>query len=113
MTTKQQTETKKRTKNVIPYYAVIVLASIAVMVMTVFSPVWNQFPVEITEQVSVIALTEAGAVVETSYGVPGIIDRHDVAPGQTIDITYQVPVKFLQEWDAGLRVQEALKSYTP
>jgi len=113
MSTKQQTETKKRTRNVIPYYAVVVLASIAVMAMTVFTPVWDEFPVELTEQVSVIAVTDAGAVVETSYGVPGIINRHDVEPGQTIDITYQVPAKFLKEWDAGLRVQEALKSYTP
>jgi len=110
---KQQTETKKRTRNVMPYYAVVVLASIAVMFMTVFTPVWDEFPVEITEQVSVIAVTDAGAVVETSYGVPSIIDRHDVELGQTIDITYQVPVKFLQEWDAGLRVQKALETYTP
>jgi len=113
MSTKQQTETKKRTRNVMPYYAVVVLAGIAIMVMTVFTPVWDEFPVEITEQVSVILVTDAGAVVETSYGVPRIIDRHDVEPGQTIDITYQVPAKFLKEWDAGLRVQEALKSYTP
>jgi len=113
MSTKQQTETKKRTRNVMQYYAVAVLAGIAVMAMTVFTPVWDEFPVEITEQVSVIAVTEAGAVVETSYGVPRIIDRHDVEPGQTIDITYQVPVKFLKELDASLRVEEALKSYTP
>jgi len=113
MSTKQQTETKKRTRNVMPYYAVVLLASIAVMVMTVFTPVWDQFPVEITEQVSVIVVTDVGAVVETSYGIPGIIDRHDVEPGQTIDITYQVPAKFLQEWDASLRVQKALETYTP
>ncbi len=113
MSTKQQTETKKRTRNVMPYYAVVVFASIAVMVMTVFTPVWDQFPVEITEQVSVIAVTDAGAVVETSYGVPGIIDRHDVEPGQTIDITYQVPAKFLKEWNNGLLVQKALETYTP
>jgi len=113
MSTKQQTEIKKRTRNVMPYYAVVVIAAIAVMAMTVFTPVWDEFPVEITEQVSVIAVTEAGAVVETSYGVPVTIDRHDVEPGQTIEVTYQVPAKFLKEWDAGLRVQEALETYTP
>ncbi len=113
MSTKQQTETKKRTRNVIPYYAVVVLAGIAVMVMTVFAPVWDEFPVEITEQVSVIAVTEAGAVVETSYGVPVTVGQYDLEPGQTIELTYQVPAKFLKEWNNGLLVQKALETYTP
>jgi len=51
MSTKQQIETKKRTRNVIPYYAVVVLTGIAVMVMTVFAPVWDQFPVEIIPEI--------------------------------------------------------------
>ncbi len=94
---KQQTETKKRTRNVMPYYAVVVFASIAVMAMTVFTPVWNEFPVEITEVVEILAVTEKGVVFETSTGVAVVTDQYDGEPGDIIEVTYSVPAKYLDD----------------
>jgi len=97
MSTKQQTETKKRTRNVMPYYAVVVFASIAVMAMTVFTPVWDEFPVEITEVVEILAVTEKGVVFEISTGVAVVTDQYDGEPGDIIQVTYSVPAKYLDD----------------
>ena len=97
MSTKQQTETKKRTRHVMPYYVVVVFASIAVMAMTVFTPVWDQFPVEITEELEILAVTEKGVVFETSTGVTVVTDQYDGEPGDIIEVTYSVPAKYLDD----------------
>ena len=109
----EKTETKKRTRNVVPYYVAVFMASVVVISMTVMTPLWGELPVEITEEVTVIAVTEAGAVVETSFQVPVLIDRTDLEPGQTIEVTYTVPQKFLDAIDDARLVQEKLDTFTP
>ena len=109
----QKTETKKRTRNVTSYYVAVFLAGVVVFSMTVMIPLWAELPVEITEEVTVIAVTETGAVVETSFQVPVSIDRTDLEPGQTIEITYTVPQKFLDAIDDARLVQEKLDTFTP
>lgn len=66
------------------------IAVFSVLVLTTLVPVAYWYPVPITESAKVIGITENGCVVDGSYGYP-ITVKCDAKPGDTIQVTYNVP----------------------
>ena len=98
---------KKASHTVTPLLAGIVLVSVASYFLLIGTPILAYLPVSITEEVEVLAVTEKGIVFETSTGVAVVTDRYQGEPGDVIEITYSVPMKYLEEknrqqarWDA-------------
>ena len=65
-------------------------AGLAVILIITISP-WNVFPVEVTEQVTVLAITENGCVGESYYGVNVVVPNCSVEIGDTVMATFFVP----------------------
>ena len=104
----QKTESKHR--NVIPYYFAVVFAGLVIFSLTMLNPLAGVLPVEITEEVKVVGITDKGVVVETSRGVPVTIGHLDVQPGETIEVTYTVPVQYLENYE---KAEKRLTVITP
>jgi len=88
---------KKASQMVTPLFFGIMIAAIVSYLLIFATPVLVYLPVEITEQVEILAVTEKGVVVETSTSVAVATDQYDGQPGDIIEITYSVPVKYLEE----------------
>jgi len=74
--------------------AVFMAAIVGYMVIFA-TPVLGESPVEITEEIEILAVTEKGVVFETSTGVAVVTDQYDGEPGDIIEVTYSVPAKYL------------------
>jgi hypothetical protein len=75
------------------WYVGLVLGGLAILMMTTIAPIWHWFPVQITEQGTVLALTDDKCVVKTpSVNLP-VIQKCDGKPGDVIEVTYYVPSK--------------------
>ena len=94
---KQQTTEKKNSQLVSLPFVAIVTATIVGYILIFATPVIDEFPVEITEEVKVLAVTEKGVVFETSTGVAVVTDQYDGEPGDIIKVTYSVPAKYLDD----------------
>ena len=61
------------------------------------TPIILELPVQITEEVKIIAVTEKGVVIETSSGLAVVTDQYKGLPGDIIKISYAVPLKYLED----------------
>jgi len=92
-------ETKKTGHTVtLTFVAIIAAAGIGYALVFV-SPIMGELPVEITEEVLVVGVTEKGVVIETSRGVPVQLDHHDAQLGEIIEVTYSVPARYVVAYD--------------
>ncbi len=98
---------KKATHMVTPLLFGIIVAAIAYYMVIFATPVIGEMPVQITEEVKIVGVTEKGIVFETSAGVSVLTDQYDGQIGDTIEVTYHVPAKYLEgqkqlqaRWDA-------------
>ncbi len=90
--------TEKKNSQLVSTTLVAVLMAAVVSYMLIFAtPVIGEFPVEITEEVKILAVTEKGVVFETSTGVVVVTDQYDGEPGDIIEVTYSVPAKYLDD----------------
>ena len=96
MTAIQTTEKKTSQLVTLPFVAVLMAAIVGYMVIFA-TPIIGEFPVEITEEVEILAVTEKGVVFETSTGVAVVTDQYDGEPGDIIEVTYSVPAKYLDD----------------
>jgi len=94
---KQQTTEKTNSQLVSLPFVAIVLATLVGYMVIFATPVIGEFPVEITEEVKVLAVTEKGVVFETSTGVAVVTDQYDGETGDIIEVTYSVPAKYLDD----------------
>ncbi len=95
--TQIQTKQKENSQLVsLPFVAVLMAALVGYMVIFA-TPVIGEFPVEITEELEILAVTEKGVVFETSTGVVVVTDQYDGEPGDIIEVTYSVPAKYLDD----------------
>ena len=93
-----QKQTQKKNSQVVSLTFVAVLMAAVVSYMLIFAtPVIGEFPVEITEELEILAVTEKGVVFETSTGVVVVTDQYDGEPGDIIEVTYSVPAKYLDD----------------
>ena len=109
MTTNQKTQKKNGQLVSLTFVGVLMAAMIAYVVIYV-TPVLGEFPVEITEELEILAVTEKGVVFETSTGVVVVTDQYNGEPGDIIEVTYSVPAKYL---DAKRKQQASFDAFHP
>ena len=109
MTTNQKTQ-KKNSQLVSLTFVGILMAAIVGYVVIYVTPVAGEIPVEITEDLEVLAVTEKGVVFETSTGIAVVTDQYDGEPGDIIKVTYSVPAKYL---DDKRRLQASFDAFHP
>ena len=103
----QQTEKKMPWK----WYVAAVLVGLSILMITTVAPIWHWFPVEITEQGTIVALTENGCVIDTpSVNLP-VVQQCSGQIGDVIDVTYFVPSKVTSGYFEGM--QERAKLVQP
>ena len=75
-----------------PRFAIIalVVAGLTVVLILTLSP-WNFIPTQVTEDVTVLAITEHGCVGESQYGISVIVPQCSAQVGDIISATFYVP----------------------
>ena len=75
-----------------PRFAIIALmaAGLAVSLVFTLTP-WNFVPTQVSENVTVIAVTEYGCVGESQYGVNVVVPNCDAQIGDIVSATFNVP----------------------
>ena len=109
MITKQKTK-KKNSQLVSLAFVGVVMAALVGYMMIYITPVAGEMPVEFTEEVEILAVTEKGVVVETSSGLSVVTDKYSGEPGDIIKVTYSVPAKYL---DAKIRQMASFEAFHP
>ena len=74
---------------VLPVMALIA-AGIAVVVILTVTP-WNIVPVEVTEDIKILGITEHGCVGESQLGVSVVVSDCRAQVGDTVSATFNVP----------------------
>ncbi len=105
----QKTQKKNSQLVSLPLVTVVMTAIVGYMVIFV-TPISGELPVEITEEVEILAVTEKGVVIETSTGVSVVTDKYSGQPGDIIEVTYSVPWKYL---DDKRKLQERFDAFHP
>ena len=88
----------------------VVMAALVGYMMVYVTPVEGEIPVEFTEEVEILAVTEKGVVVETSSGLSVVTDKYSGEPGDIIKVTYSVPAKYL---DAKIKQIASFEAFHP
>lgn len=88
---------KKASHLVTPLFFGIMVASLVAYVVIFATPVIGELPVEITEDVEIVGVTDKGIVVETSFDVAVATSQYEGQVGDVIEVTYSVPVKYLED----------------
>jgi hypothetical protein len=88
-------ETKLEQKTPWVFYTAFVLAGLVALLLTTIVPISNWIPTQITEQGTVIALTDKGCVVEAPTVDMPIVTQCSAQPGEMVEITYYVPGKLV------------------
>ncbi len=109
MTRNQKTQKKNGQLVSLTLVGVFMAALIGYMMIYV-TPIAGEIPVEFTEEVEILAVTEKGVVIETSTGVAVVTDKYSGEPGDIIEVTYSVPAKYL---DAKRRQQASFDAFHP
>jgi len=87
---------KKASHLVTPLFFCIMIASLVAYVVIFATPVIGELPVEVTEDVKIVGVTDKGIVVETSFDVAVATSQYEGQVGDVIEVTYSVPVKYLE-----------------
>jgi len=87
-----------------PRLAVISLIAAATAVIIVFTVTpWNFIPIQVTEDVTVIAITEHGCVGESTYGTNVVIPQCAAQVGDVVSATFYVPSMELNSYYENLQ----------
>ena len=85
----QKATQKEKKSPVIPVIA-IMAGGLAVMLVLLLAP-WNFVPVQVTEDITVLAITEHGCVGESLYGVSVVVSECNANVGDVISATFNIP----------------------
>jgi len=95
----QQTKNKKTPQ--LKFLAIIAVATSVILVFTI-TP-WNIVPTLVTEDVSVITVTDYGCVGESSVGRSVVVPNCDADVGDIVSATFYIPAGeingYLEELD--------------
>ena len=91
-------------------FVMILVAATSVILVLLISP-WNVFPTLVTEEVTVIAVTNYGCVAESVLGHSVVVSDCDAKPGDVVSATFYIPAMELNGYYD--RVQEKLKMVNP
>ena len=87
-----------------PKLAVISLIAAATAVTLIFTITpWNFIPIQVTEDVTVIAITEHGCVGESNYGTSIVIPQCSAQVGDVVTATFYVPAMELNSYYENLQ----------
>ncbi len=73
------------------WYTALGLTAFTVLALTTIVPIWYWLPISISESATVVDVTKQGCVVEGSYGYPVIVSNCNAKPGETIQVSYNMP----------------------
>ena len=68
----------------------LIAAGTAVVLIFTLTP-WNFIPVEVTEEVTVLAVTEHGCVGESQYGMSVVVPECSAQVGDIVSASFYVP----------------------
>ena len=68
----------------------LIAAGTAVVLIFTLTP-WNFIPVEVTEEITVLAITEHGCVGQSQYGVSVVVPQCSAQVGDVVSATFYVP----------------------
>ena len=75
-----------------PRIAIVSLMAAATAVILVFTLTpWNFVPVQVTEEITVIGITEHGCVGESQYGTVVVVPQCSAQVGDVVSATFYVP----------------------
>ena len=75
-----------------PRLAIWSLIAVGTAVVLIFTLTpWNFIPTEVTEEVTVLAVTEHGCVGQSQYGISVVIPQCEAQIGSTVSATFYVP----------------------
>jgi len=94
---------------VLKFVLILAAATSVILVLTV-TP-WNLVPTLVTEDVTVIAVTDYGCVAESVTGHPVVVSDCNAKPGDVISATFYIPAMELNGYYD--RVQEKLLMVNP
>ena len=83
----QQTKYKKSPQ--LKFLAIMAVATSVILVFTI-AP-WNILPVSVSEEVSVIAVTDYGCVGESSLGRSVVVSNCEASVGDIVSATFYIP----------------------
>ena len=84
----KQKEKEKKTPRLAMWS--LIAAGTAVVLIFTLTP-WNFIPVQVTEEVSVLAVTEHGCVGESQYGMSVVVPECSAQVGDTVSASFYVP----------------------
>jgi len=103
----QQTTYKKT-----PQLKFLAIAAVATSVILVFTITpWNILPTMVTENVTVIAVTDYGCVAESSMGHSVVVSDCDTDVGDLVSATFYVPA--MDQNGYYDRIQDKLEMVNP
>ena len=105
----QQTTQKEKKAPRLAFVALLVAATSVILVLTV-TP-WNLAPTLVTEDVTVIAMTDYGCVAESVLGQSVVVSDCNANVGDVISATFYVPAMELNGYYD--RVEDKLKMVNP
>jgi len=91
-------------------FVMMLVAATSVILVLLISP-WNIFPTLVTEDVTVIAVTNYGCVAESMMGISVVVQDCNAKSGDVISATFYIPAMELNGYYD--RVQEKLKTVNP
>jgi hypothetical protein len=91
-------------------FIALMAVGIAVTVILTITP-WNFVPVQVTEDVTVLAITEHGCVGESQYGISVVVPQCNAKVGDVISASFYVPAMELNGYYD--RVKEKLATVQP
>ena len=94
---------------VLKFLAIISIATAVILVITI-TP-WNIVPTAITENITVIAVTESGCVGESSLGHSVVVENCQAKVGDSISATSYVPA--MEQNGYYDKIQQKLEKVTP
>lgn len=104
-----QTTLKEKKAPVLKFLAILVAATSVILVLTL-SP-WNIVPTLVTEDVTVIAVTDYGCVGESILGHSVVVSNCDAKVGDVISATFYIPA--MEQNGYYDRIQDKLEMVNP
>ena len=91
-------------------FILILAAATSVILVFTLTP-WNLVPTLVTEDVTVIAVTEHGCVAESIMGISVVVPDCSAKPGDVVSAIFYIPSMEINGYYD--RVQEKLTKVTP
>lgn len=76
---------------------IMLIAGVSVAVVFTITP-WNWIPIQVTEDVTVLAVTEDGCVAESQYGTSVVVAECNAKVGDVVSATFYIPSSQLNEY---------------